>query len=287
MMYFSQPPGPMFPHGRAVLIPRIPMGTAPMVNPHGGLSQQPVPPYPGPGPNPPPGIMAMPPQTMYNPYLAMNPNFSVPMYPQTVTAPPGSRPARPETEISNSSERGERLAHSSPVGSMSSSSNTASPEKGVATLPVSVSNVNSNSPASIAGKVSAGRRNYRVAQSPCTGAGGASGASVSSVGRGGAKDGGGGVSASAGKGGGSVSLLSVGRGGAGEGVLIITGESGGGVSSTSVEVKALSSDSVVVKAVSSSPKLATRVETPMGESSFSERGTDRLSFQGVLWRPSG
>lgn len=163
---------------------------------------------------------------------------------------------------------------------MSSSSNTASPEKGVATLAVSVSNVNSNSPASIAGKVSAGRRNYRVAQSPCTGAGGASGASMSSVGRGGAKDGGGGVSASAGKGGGSVSLLSVGRGGAGEGVLIITGESGGGVSSTSVEVKALSSDSVVVKAVSS-PKLATRVETPMGESSFSERGTDRLSFQGV------
>jgi hypothetical protein len=239
MMYLSQPP--MYPHGRAVLIPRLPM-----VNPHGGMSQQAMHQYPG-APNPTPQVIAMPSQTMYNPYM-MPPNF--PMYPgpQAVPgAPSGVRPSMPaEVEAVPSKGGGwrdgssESHIRSSPV-SMSAAA-AVSPGKS------SASRSGTSSPAFQSagntdkgtGRPSVGRKNYRVAAS----------GRMSTAG----DRGGGGV--------GSASLTGEGGGEGAIGESTASGRRGGaavGVSSIS------GSRGVEVKAVSAAPIPAAKVEIPLGE----------------------
>ena len=214
MMYLSQP-GPMYHPQRAVLIPRLPI--------HGGLSQQPMP-YPG--PNQPPRVL-VPPHTMYNPYLAMGPNFA-PMYPAPQQAVPGQPPGlhpeeaayvEPSTAGGRDDERGNGSSRSSPPGMGVASSATSDSGSSPFQTITSAGTVE-GSP----GRVSAGRKNYKVARSPAT--------------------------AGAGQGGGASVPFSGG----------IRGGRAGGMSSSS------SSRSVEVKVVSASPIPATRVETPLGES---------------------
>lgn len=222
MYHLSQP---MYPQ-RAVLIPRLPL--------HGGLSQQAMP-YPG--PNQPPQVL-VPPHTMYNPYLAMGPNYPPPMYqPGPLPGPvQGLHPGNPETAFVEPSITGVRDEERK--SSSGRSSPGVSPRMGVASSAVSSSSNRSSSPFQTitspgtvernAGRGLAGRKNYRVARSPGKGHGGD-------------------VSTSGQERAGSVSS---------------SGTEGGiarGMSSTS------GGQSVEVKVVSAAPIPASRVETPVGE----------------------
>lgn len=187
VMYLSQP-GPVYSNGRTVLIPRMPIG--PMMGHHPGMSQQAMHQFHGPHQPPPLQVLNMNPQGMCNPYLTVNPNFNVPVYPPK-TAHPGARDEKPEAAASDSfvppamgnrnrNSGGDKpMDPSSRVGTVSTtfpmemSSNSkvvGSVAAGIASMSVSASLDKSPS------RVTAGRKNYKVAQSPSKGGEGGGGA---------------------------------------------------------------------------------------------------------------
>lgn len=224
MMYLTQP-GPVYSQGRTVLIPRIPVGlhhpqgmSRQYLGPPGlgPPNNQPPPPQPLLAPPPPPGgpggprVIAMTPQ--YNPYLPINPNF--PMYPKATAPPPAGAPmmmhggsadtaaADPANYVSGG--RGERpgvvaggkdgghdlewKSSASRVSPVLSPKNEPPPQVKVTTDNSAVSvagSVGLSTSGSLA-KVSAGRKNYKVAQSPSNGGGawGVTSTSGTSAGRG-------------------------------------------------------------------------------------------------------